>query len=100
MEVYKKNLTNEQKLAIEDEKVRLKELEGKRAEKLELKTRQKELGMPNRPTSAFFLFHSEESKKSKTNVRNSKVKYDALTDVQKSIYKQKAAALFDEYKSV
>lgn len=98
LEAYNKNITNEQKLAIKDERIRLKELDEKRAQKLELKSRQMEFGKPKQSLSAFLLFHVEESKKSKTNVRNTKVKYDALNETQKSAYKQKAAALRDEYK--
>lgn len=98
MEVHNKKITTEQKLAIKGERMRLKELEEKRAKKLELKNRQTELGKPKQPLSAFLLFHVDECKKSKTNVLSTKTKYDALNETQKSIYKQKATALRDEYK--
>lgn len=98
IEAYNKKLTNEQKLAIKDERVRLKERDEKRAKKLELKSRQEKYGKPKYPASAFILFHIDESKKSKTNVQNSKAKYDALSESQKLAYNQKAVALRDEYK--
>lgn len=98
MEAYNKKLTEDQKLAMKDERIRLKELDEKRAKKLELKERQKKYGKPKMPLSAFFLFHMEESKKSKTNVLSTKAKYDALSETQKSQYIQKAAALRVEYK--
>lgn len=98
VEAYNKKITDEQKLAIKDERIRLKELSEKRAKKMELRNRQTELGKPKRPPSAFLMFHVEESKKAKTDVRNSKIKYDALKETQKIIYKQKAAALHEEYK--
>lgn len=97
-EAHNKTITTEQKLAIKDERIRLKEIDEKRAKKVELKNRRTELGKPKQPLSAFLLFHVEESKKSKTNVHNTKIKYDALNETQKSIYKQKATALRDEYK--
>lgn len=98
VEAYNEKITNEQKLAIKEERIRLKELDKKRAEKLEMKCRKTKFGKPKHPLSAFLLFYAEESKKSKTNIRNTKVKYDALNETQKSAYKQKATALRDEYK--
>lgn len=98
IEAYNKKITKEQKSAIKDERVRLKELDEKLAQKLELKNRQEKFGKPKQPLSAFLLFHVDESKKSKTTVQNTKVKYDALSEAQKSAYKQKASALRDEYK--
>lgn len=100
MEAYNKKLTEDQKLAMKDERIRLKELDEKRAKKLELKERQKKYGKPKMPLSAFLLFHMEESKKSKTNVLSTKAKYDALSETQKSQYIQKAAASRVEYKWV
>lgn len=97
-EAYNKALTKEQKLAIKDERIRLKEVEEERAKKLELKNRLKELGKPKRPTTAFLLFYADESKKSKTNVQAIKTKYETLNESQKAVYKQKAAALLEEYK--
>lgn len=98
MEAYSKKLTKDQKLAIQSERSRLKENDAMRAKKVALKNRQKELGKPKQPISAFILFHVDESKKSKTNALSSKAKYDALSETQKSVYKQTAAALRDEYK--
>lgn len=98
IEAYNKKLTDDQKSAIKDERIRLKELDEKRAKKVELKTLQTKLGKPKQPLSAFLLFHVDESKKSKTTVSSTKTKYDALSEAQKSAYKQKAAALRDEYK--
>lgn len=98
MEAYSKKLTNNQKLAIESERSRLKEIDETRAKKLELKARLTALGKPKKPMPAFFLFHVDELQKSKTNPVNSKAKYDALSDTLKSDYKQKAAVLHDEYK--
>lgn len=98
MEEYNKKITQEQKLAIQGERSRLKDLDEKRAKKLELKNRLTELGRPKKALSAFVLFHIDESKKSKTTAINNKVKYDALSEAQKSIYKQKAATLREEYK--
>lgn len=98
MEAYNKKITDEQKLAIKDERIRLKELDEKRATKLEVKNRQAKYGKPKQPLSAFLLFHVDESKKAKTNVQATKAKYDALNETQKSVYKQKATALREEYK--
>lgn len=98
IEAYDKKITEEQKLAIRDERFRLKEVDEKRAQKLELKNRQEKYGKPKQPLSAFLLFHVEETKKSKTNVQNTKAKYDAMSEAQKSAFKQKAATLRDEYK--
>lgn len=97
-ESYNETLTKEQKLAIKDERIRLKEVEEERAKKSELKSRLKELGKPKRPTTAFLLFYADESKKSKTNVQSIKTKYSALSESQKTAYKQKAAALLEEYR--
>lgn len=97
-EAYEKSLTKEQKLAIKDERIRLKELKEERANKADLRARLKELGKPKRPVSAFVLFYGDEAKKGKVNVHNAKVKYNALSESQKNAYKQKADAAFDEYR--
>lgn len=99
-EAYKKALTKEQKLAIKDERIRLRELEEERGKKMELKSRLKELGKPKRPNTSFLLFYADEAKKSKTNVKDTKTKYNALSESQKAAYKQKAAVLLEEYRWV
>lgn len=83
---------------MKDERIRLREVEEERAKKLERKSRLKELGKPKRPNNAFLLFYADESKKSKTNVKAIKTKYESLNESQKAVYKQKATALLDEYK--
>lgn len=97
-ESYNKILTKEQKLAIKNERIRIKEVDEERAKKSELKSHLKELGKPKRPTNAFLLYYADESKKSKTNVQTIKTKYGALSESQKAAYKQKAAALLEEYR--
>lgn len=98
IEAYEKSLTKEQKLALKDERIRLKELESERAKKLELKTHLKKLGKPKRPMNAFLLFHVDETKKTKTNAMNSKAKYYALAESQKTAYTQKATVLLENYR--
>lgn len=95
---YEKSLTKEQKLALKDERIRLKEQSEQRAQNLERKTRLKELGKPKRPMSAFLLFYAELASKTKTSPKEVKVKYDSLNESQKNAYKQKAAALAEEYR--
>lgn len=87
-------------MAIEDERIRLKELSEERAKKSERKNRLSELGKPKRPISAFFLFYSDESKKAKTNAREAKAKYEGLNESQKLAYQQKADASREEYRYV
>lgn len=96
-EAHDKILTEEQKLAIKDERIRLKEVDEERAKKLEEKNQLKELGKPKRPT-AFDLFFIDETKKSQTNVATVTSKYRALDDAQKTAYKRKAAANLNEYR--
>lgn len=95
-EAYKNALTEEQKLTLKYGLIRLKELE--RAEKTKLKSRLQESGKPKRPNNAFVLFFAEEAKKSKTNLKETKNKYDKLSDSQKAVYKQKATVLREEYR--
>lgn len=95
---YEKSLTKEQKLAIKDEQIRLKELKADRASKQELKARLNELGKPKRPSSAFLLFLSDELAKGKANPQSVKAKYNALDESQKNVYKQKSNALMAEYR--
>lgn len=97
-EAYEKSLTKEQKLALKDERIRLKELKEERAVKQEKANRLKELGKPKRPVTAFLLFYADEATKGKVNVHDIKVKYDALSESQKNAYKQKANAALEQYK--
>lgn len=91
-------MTKEQKLALKDERIRLRELKEERAQKAELKFRLKKLGKPNRPLSAFLLFYAEQRKKGKTTATLVKDKWISLDESQKTVYKQKAAVLTEEYR--
>lgn len=99
-EAYEKSLTKEQKLAIKDERIRLRELKEDRASKQELRARLKELGKPKRPKGAFVQFYVDELAKGKVDLKTATTKYNALNESQKSVYKQKADAAFKEYRYV
>lgn len=99
-EAYEKSLTKEQKLAIKDERIRLKELKEENAKRAERKIRLRELGKPKRPKTSFILYYIDENSKGKTSMQALKVKYAALNDAQKNAYKQKAAALLEDYRWV
>lgn len=91
-------MTKEQKLALKDERIRIKEQKEEREKKLKQKEQLKELGKPKRPTSAFFLFYAEEAGKAKTNTLAAKQKFETLNESQKNVYKQKAAAELTQYR--
>lgn len=95
---YEKNLTSEQKVALKDERIRMKELKEERAQKAQRKKQLSELGKPKRSPAAFVLFYTELAKKMKTNTIEVRDKYNALSESQKNVYKQKAAALAEEYR--
>lgn len=95
---YEKSLTTEQKLAIKNELIRSNELKEERAKKMELKEQLKAFGRPKRPLTSFFLFRSDENAKEKTNIKDARTRYAALNESQKNTYKEKTAALFEEYK--
>lgn len=96
--MYDKSLTKEQKLALKDERIRLRELKEERAQKAEFKYRLKKLGKPNRPLTAFILFYNEQLKKGKTTPKWLKDTWNSLDESQKNAYKQKAAVLTEEYR--
>lgn len=96
--MYEKSLTKEQKLALKDERIRLKELKEERAQKAELKFRLNKLGKPKRPLSAFLSFYTEQLKKRKTTSKLVKDQWNSLDESQKTVYKQKAAVLTEEYR--
>lgn len=95
---YEKKLTAEQKVALKDERIRMKELKEERAQNAQRKKQLRELGKPKRPLSAFVLFYTELANKSKTNALEVRDKYNALNESQKNVYKQKAASLAEEYR--
>lgn len=100
IKAYENSLTKDQKLAIKNERNRLKELKEKRSKVQELKNLSIENGKPKRSPGAFLLFFSDEARKAKTNVKDAKVKFEALGESQKNAYAQKAVALREEYKWV
>lgn len=95
---YEKKLTSEQKIALKDERIRMKELKEERAQNAQRKKRLSELGKPKKPLSAFAIFYAELAIKTKTNLMEVRDKYNALSESQKNVYKQKAAALTEEYR--
>lgn len=99
-EAYEKSLTKEQKLAIKDERIRLKELKEENAKRAQLKSRLRELGKPTRPKTSFILYYIDENGKGKTTIQAVKAKYAALNEADKNVYKQKAAALMEDYRWV
>lgn len=83
---------------MKDERIRLKELKEENAKRAELKSRLRELGKPKRPKNAFLLYYIDENSKGKTTIHAVKPKYEALNDTEKMVYKQKAAALIEDYR--
>lgn len=108
MTAYNKLVTKDQKLALKEVKIKKqyerivqKDQTKKRALDLQHKRRLNELGKPKRSFNSYMMFVDEQRRQNPgTAPKDLKNKYDALTESQKDVYKQKAVAAFAQYKCV
>lgn len=100
MKEYENSLSKEQKLAIKEERQRKQEHDETLKINRERKGQLKSLGKPKSPLSPFFVYYSEQSKKSSKPLKSTTAKeqWDKLNDQQRRPFVEKSAASREVYK--
>lgn len=98
-EIFKRNLTEDQVLAIKNERKRLQYAEIAKKKQIERRNTMASLGKPKKPMTAYLLFRNELNGAGQTTAAIAE-KWAKLSENEKNVYIKKVAELRAKYELV